>query len=98
MLEPPAEAQGLTVRYLPPAEQNAARLRVWVQTDGGWRAAQTTVDGSRLVFALNEGESTFAVVQAPPLWPLYAGGAGILVLAAGAALLPARRRKRRTTV
>ncbi len=98
VLEPPAEANGLTVRYLPPAERNAARLRVWVQTNGGWRAAQTTVDGSRLVFALNEGESTFAVVQAPPLWPLYADGAGILVLAAGAALLLARRRKHKMAV
>ena len=35
VLEPPAEAQGLTVRYLLPAERNTARLRVWVQTDGG---------------------------------------------------------------
>lgn len=79
-LEQAAEAQGLTTRYLPPEDRDTARLRVWVLTDSGWRAAQTTVDGSRLVFALNEGESTFAVVQAPPLWPLYAGGVGILVI------------------
>lgn len=97
-LEQTADAQGLTIRYLPPEGRDTARLRVWVLTDSGWRTAQTTVDGSRLVFALNEGETTFAVVQAPPLWPLYAGGAGILVLAAGAAILIARRRKRKTTV
>ena len=97
-LEQTADAQGLTIRYLPPEDRNTARLRVWVLTGSGWRAAQTAVDGSRLVFALNEGETTFAVVQAPPLWPLYAGGAGILVLAAGAGILLARRRKRKTTV
>ena len=97
-LEQTADAQGLTIRYLPPEGRDTARLRVWVLTDSGWRAAQTTVDGSRLVFALNEGETTFAVAQAPPLWPLYAGGAGILVLAAGAGILLARRRKRKTTV
>lgn len=97
-LEQTADAQGLTIRYLPPEGRDTARLRVWVLTGSGWRAAQTAVDGSRLVFALNEGETTFAVAQAPPLWPLYAGGAGILVLAAGAAILLARRRKRKTTV
>lgn len=97
-LEQTADAQGLTIRYLPPEGRDTARLQVWVLTGSGWRAAQTAVDGSRLVFALNEGETTFAVAQAPLLWPLYAGGAGILVLAAGAAILLARRRKRKTTV
>ena len=97
-LEQTADAQGLTIRYLPPEDRNTARLRVWVLTGSGWRAAQAAVGGRRRVVALNEGETTLAVAQAPPLWPLYAGGAGILVLAAGAGILLARRRKRKTTV
>ena len=77
----------LTIRYLPPAGKRLDRLQVCVWADNAWRIAETTVDGSRLVFSLREEETLFAVIQLPPLWPLYTAAAAaalaILTLAFG---------------
>ena len=89
------QAQTLTLRYLPPDGTEINRLQIWVQTQNGWRKVETTVDGSRLVFPLQEGETLFAVCKAPPLWPWYAGAAALAALLLTTGGIALRRRQRR---
>lgn len=81
------------MHYLPRKKNTAVYLK---NTDGSWRRADTTADGSYLVFTVLPGEDTLAAVVQPriPL-PLAMGGVGAaVVLLAAVCLL--RRRKAHT--
>ena len=79
----------------PPQQKNTA---VYLKNaDGSWRRADTTADGSYLVFTVQPGEDTLAAVMQPriPL-PLAIGGIGAAVVLLAAAALLRRRRKAHT--
>ena len=68
----------ITLRYLAPAKGTAVYLR---SADGSWRRAETTTDGSYLVFAVQPGEDTLAAVRSQTVpWPIFAATAGAAVL------------------
>lgn len=79
------------LRYLPLEPHTDLYLR---DSDGQWRKAPTTVDGSYLVCSLQPGDNAVAAVPRPTLpWPLLAGaGAAVAVLLA---VVLWRRRKQR---
>lgn len=80
------------LHYLPQKNNTRVYLR---GADGSWRRADTTEDGSYLVFTLQPGENTLAAVAQPQLpLPLAVGGiAAALVLLAAAGLTLRRRKK-----
>ncbi len=95
MISTPDAADELTVRYLPPEDFGTEEITVLVLSDGVWREAEASVDGSRLVFHIEPGEAVFAAVEIPdPIWP-YVCGAAVFTVAA-VCLYIARRRHRCT--
>lgn len=82
------------LHYLPQQKNTAVYLK---NADGSWRRADTTADGSYLVFTVQPGEDTLAAVVQPriPL-PLAIGGIGAAVVLLAAAALLRRRRKAHT--
>lgn len=80
------------LHYLPQKNNTRVYLR---GADGSWRRADTTEDGSYLVFTLQPGEDTLAAVAQPQMpLPLAVGGmAAALVLLAAAGLTLRRRKK-----
>ena len=85
-----------TLRYLPGAQSKT--LRVMVQSaDGSWREVSHTQDGSYLVFAIEDGDQGFCLIETPEevLWQpaAIAGGAAVVVLFA--VILLIRHRKKR---
>ena len=82
------------MHYLPQKKNTTVYLK---SADGSWRRADTTADGSYLVFTVQPGEDTLAAVVQPriPL-PLTVGGIGAAVVLLAAAILIHRRRKARS--
>lgn len=80
------------MHYLPTKKNTAVYLR---SADGSWRRAETTEDGSYLVFTALPGEDTMAAVVQPELpVPLLAGGiAAALLLLVAAAVIRRRHKK-----
>lgn len=80
------------MHYLPTGKNTAVYLR---GADGSWRRAQTTEDGSYLVFTVQQGEDTLAAVEQPelPVAALAAGVAAALLLLIVAGLARRRRKK-----
>lgn len=79
--------------YIP---TEAERTQVWIEKDGTWKEAKTTVDGSYLVADLEEG-TAFAVVTLPEttnagLYVLVA--AGIVIIIVVAIFMKRKKRKR----
>lgn len=76
--------QPLTVRYLPPAGYDPAQLQLMVRASGGqWQEAAFRVDGSYLVFALQETNDAFCLLKNAVDHSIYIFGACTLFVAAG---------------
>ena len=93
----PAECGRVTYRYLPPETAKDAILLVQ-DPDGSWSQAQTSVDGSYLVFGAPAGQIRVALVQRQagfPLWGWAAIGAAVGLAALTAVLLVKAGRKKR---
>lgn len=75
-------------------KKEASRCSVWLRSGQVWQRAESSADGSYLVFTMPEGETDFAVLRMPPdlRLPMACTGAAALLL-----LLMAvhRRRKKR---
>ena len=75
-------------------KKEAGRCSVWLRSGQVWQRAESSADGSYLVFTMPEGETDFAVLRMPPdlRLPAACTGAAALLL-----LLMAvhRRRKKR---
>lgn len=82
------------MHYLPQKKNTTVYLK---NADGSWRRADTTADGSYLVFTVQPGEGPLAAVVQPriPL-PLALGCVGAAVVLLAAAILIHRRRKARS--
>ena len=80
------------MHYLPTKKNTAVYLR---SADGSWRRAETTEDGSYLVFTALPGEDTMAAVVQPELpVSLLAGGIAVALLLLVAAAVIRRRHKK----
>lgn len=89
---PGGTGEAAELRYLPLQPHTDLYLR---GSDGQWRKAQTTTDGSYLVCSLQAGDDAVAAVPRSNLpWPLLAG-AGAVVVALLAVVLWHRRKRRR---
>lgn len=76
--------QELTVRYLPPAGYDPAQLQLMVRaSDGQWQEAAFRVDGSYLVFALQETDDAFCLLKNATDYSIYIFGACTFLAAAG---------------
>lgn len=91
---PESAGSSWQLHYLPQQKNTKVYLRA---ADGSWRCADTTEDGSYLVFTALPGEDTLAAVVQPevPL-PALAVGIAAVVLLLVAAGLARRRRKARS--
>jgi hypothetical protein len=83
------------LHYLAPSDNTVVYLR---DADGSWRKADTTEDGSYLVFTAMTDETTLAAVEKPgiPL-PILIGGAVAAVLLVILSILGHKHRKKRLT-
>ena len=89
---PATTGETAELRYLPLSEETDLYLR---GSDGQWRKAQTTVDGSYLVCTVQAGDDAVAAVPRTTLpWPLLAGAGAVLVVLLAVVLW--RRHKRRS--
>lgn len=62
--------------------------------DGIWQEREAVENGRHLVFAMDGTETAIAVAGSEdPVWPIYAAGAGVLVLAAVLILLLKKRKR-----
>ena len=75
-------------------KKEAGRCSVWLRTGQVWQRAESSADGSYLVFTMPEGETDFAVLRMPPdlRLPAACTGAAALLLLLMAVY---RRRKKR---
>lgn len=80
-----SEESETRLHFAPPESCQLNRLKIMVHDkDGRWQEADTTINGSYLIFIVNPGEDAFCLVQTPDRhpWLLYAGGAmGIAAIA-----------------
>ena len=85
------------LRYLPDGAFAADRLQVMVcNADGDWRDVSFTQDESYLVFAIEEGDSAFCLVETEPdCSPIVWTAIGAAVLAAAALLLLKKKRRKK---
>lgn len=93
-----SEPESITAaRWQLPEGCDSELVSVQVRDNGGtWRTVEHSVDGSYVVFALDGGSDTIALLQTEaPASPLFAAGAGgVLAAAMLAGLLVWRRKKR----
>lgn len=88
---PESAGESWQMHYLPAGKNTAVYLRT---ADGSWRRADTTEDGSYLVFTVQPGEDTLAAVEQPELpVPLLAGGIAAALLLLAVAALVRRKHK-----
>ena len=87
-----------TLRYLPETEQKNVRVMV-KGADGSWREVSHTQDGSYLVFAIEDGDESFCLIESMKksvswLPIIGAGGAAMVVLLVVILLVHHRRKKK----
>ena len=75
------------------ARMEAGRLYV-LETDGSWRQADCTQDGSYAVFTIPNGSTFVMLTNAAPIWPWVLGGVVAVALIGGGAAVVLRKRKR----
>lgn len=79
----PADGKAEKLRFCIPQEyQDKALLAFVLDENGEWSKTETAVNGSYLVFEIENGETTFCIAQAPfdPLPYLIYGAAALLLL------------------
>ena len=75
-------------------KKEADRCSVWLRSGQVWQRAESSADGSYLVFTMPEGETDFAVLRMPPDLRLPAACAGAAVLLLLLMAVHRRRKKR----
>lgn len=91
----PTASTVTAARLALPENTGDGELTVLVGKDGVWRQAQSTQDGSYLVFPAEEGDDALALVLTRPnRQPLMAAGVGAAAAAALLAFLLLRRRRK----
>lgn len=80
-----------TGRYLVPEKYDAEAVQLWLLRDGTWQRAESRVNGSYVVFAMNAEESVAVIYQESYDWLWIAAGA--LVLLSMAVICHKLRRK-----
>ena len=75
-------------------KKEVGRCSVWLRSGQVWQRAESSADGSYLVFTMPEGETDFAVLRMPPDLRLPAACAGAAVLLLLLMAVHRRRKKR----
>ncbi len=86
-------------RYLLPDDADTDRLQLYVRgSDGTWRRAAHTVDGSYIVFSLESGDDAVALVQRQSQnisWMLIAAGVAVVGVAVALAVIIRKRKTKK---
>ena len=88
------------LRYTLPENCQAEQAKIFVRNaDGVWRQAEAVLTDSCLVFAVEQGDEGFSLVQQPKdqSWICYAAAAGIVVLIFVAVLCVCKKARRKRT-
>ena len=88
------------LRYTLPENCQAEQAKIYVRNaDGVWRQAEAVLTDSCLVFAVEQGDEGFSLVQQPKdqSWIYYAAAGGAAVLVFVAALCIGKKVKRKQT-
>ena len=94
----PADGTGTTLHYALPEDAPRDRTAVLVRgADGTWREAETTREGTYLLFALEPGDDGVCMMSCSggPKWVPYAAVAAAVVLTAATVLMQKHRARKK---